>query len=115
MKARSFRASQVSAFANSKQARTLISNMRNVIIRGNQLVSLANISSKRDMFIEGDKQDRDVISSEVDAKYAHDPPPFRTDNKQVMFINTYAIHTCCKLDGHQKESMVMRTSMTTLV
>ena len=115
MEGRSFLTSQVSAFANSKQARTLISNMRNVIIRGNQLDSLANISSKRDMFIKVNKQDRSVSSSEVDAMYAHDPPPFRMDNKQVMFINTYAIHTCCKLAVHLKEGMVMRTSMTTLV
>ena len=89
MKARNFRASQVSAFANSKQAKTTISNMRNVIIKGNQLDSLANISSKRDMFIK--------------------------DNKQVMFINTYAIHTCCRLAGHLEEGMVMGTSTTTLV
>ena len=68
MEGRSFLTSKVSAFTNSKQARSLISNMRNVIIRGNQLDSLANISSKRDMFIKGDKQDRAVISSEVDAK-----------------------------------------------
>jgi hypothetical protein len=35
--------------------------------------------------------------------------------KRVMFINTYAIHTCCRLAGHLEEGMVMGTSTTTLV
>ena len=76
--------------------------MRDMIIRGNQLDSLAIISSKRDviiksdklhrmaisrtrqdMIIKGEEQDRAAISSKVDTMYAHDLPPFHMDSKQV--------------------------------
>ena len=93
------------------EARTLISNMRDVIIKGDQLYRMAISRTSRNMII----RDRAAITSKVDTMYAQNLPPFHIDSKHVRFINIYAVHTCCKLAVRLKEGMGMRTSTTTLV
>ena len=93
------------------EARTLISNMRDVIIKGDWLYRMAISRTSRDMIIT----DRAAISSRVDTVYAQNLPPFHIGSKHVGFSNIYAVHTCCKLAVRLKEGMGMRTSTTTLV
>ena len=91
------------------EARTLISNMRDVIIKGDQLYRMAISRTSWNMII----RERAAITSKVDTRYAQNLQPFHIESKHVGFISIYAVHTCCKLAVSLKEGMGMRTSTTT--